>query len=107
MPQDKKGKKTSVRSSKPLDSSPIIIPVSYDYKGNPSQDSIAMPKSRSMWTGKPIGGGQHIDGRAPMNKNQRKALKSMITEKGVKRAGGRTLKKEKYNRLGGSFTSDM
>ena len=82
MPQDKKGakKKTTVRESKPLANTPV------------SGLSGMHPKTRrSLFE-------RMAKNNAEMRKYQYKA---------EDRRAGKSVKKEKYNRLGGSFTSDM
>jgi hypothetical protein len=106
MPQEKPKKKTQVRESKPLAESPRghEVPMSYDYQGVPSKIT-AWPPAKTNMLGKKYGA---IDtSKIKKGSDQEKAFKAMQKEKAAGRAGGRTLKKEKFNRFGGSFTSDM
>jgi len=99
-------KKSQVRESKPLAESPRghEVPMSYDYQGTPSKKTTWLPAKTNMF-GKKYG---RIDtSKIKKGSDQEKAFKAMHEEKIITKAGGRTLKKEKYNRLGGSFTSDM
>ncbi len=103
MPQKKK---PQVRESKPLAESPrgYEVPMSYDYQGVPSKKTTWLPAKTNMLGKK---SGRIATSQIKKGSDQEKAFKAMQKEKAIKRAGGRTLKKEKHNRLGSSFTSDM
>lgn len=103
MPQKKK---SQARESKPLAESPrgYEVPMSYDYQGVPSKKTTWLPTKTNMFGKK---SGRIATSQIKKGSDQEKAFKAMQKEKAIKRAGGRALKKEKYNRLGGSFTSDM
>ena len=99
-------KKSQVRESKPLAESPrgYEVPMSYDYQGVPSKEKTWLP-AKTNALGRKYGA---IDtSKIKKGSDQEKAFKAMQKEKAIMRAGGRTLKKEKYNRFGSSFTSDM
>lgn len=78
--------------------------MSYDYQGVPSKKTTWLPAKTNMLGKK---SGRIATSQIKKGSDQEKAFKAMQKEKAIKRAGGRTLKKEKYNRLGSSFTSDM
>ncbi len=101
-----KKKKSQVRESKPLAESPrgYEVPMSYDYQGTPSKKTTWLPAKMNMLGKK---SGRIATSKIKKGSDQEKAFKAMQKEKGIIRAGGRTLKKEKYNRFGGSFTSYM
>ena len=80
MPQDKPKKKTAVRESKPLAETPV------------SGLSGMHPKTRRSLAER------MTKNNAEMRKYQHKA---------DDRRAGKSVKKENYNRLGSSFTSDM
>jgi len=112
MPQDKKGKKTSVRESKPLAASPKLVPTgdgdSVLVRGS-GYSSLSMRPAKE-WNSDSDYRKKYSKAAKYADKKMGERARKKTLDRHYKATGSKPSSqviKEKYNRLGSSFTSDM